>query len=63
LIVQGRDDVNVPAERTERDERRASDPALDVRYFDGTDHFDVIDPTHESWKWTLRAIAAAIDRV
>lgn len=37
---------------------------FDVRsqVFDGADHFDVIDPDHESWQVALEELSAALDR-
>ena len=56
LIVQGGDDRIVPPDRAEAYAESAGSERLEVLVFDGADHFDVIDPVHESW-------AALVDRL
>ena len=61
LIVQGGADAIVPPDRAVAYEATASaGEQLEVRIFDGADHFDVIDPTHESWSFTVGRIETAL---
>ncbi|GJM37505.1 MAG: hypothetical protein DHS20C19_08720 [Acidimicrobiales bacterium] len=61
LVVQGAEDTIVPSDRVLAYEAKVADPAqLTVEIFDGADHFDVIDPAHESWTLTLERISAAL---
>lgn len=55
LIVHGDTDVHVPVEVVCDYVRAAGDGVL-FREFVETDHFDVIDPGHESWQFVLAAI-------
>lgn len=56
LIVQGADDSIVPADRAEAYTALAGAADVELQVFAGADHFEVIDPAHESW-------AAVIDRL
>ena len=56
LIVQGADDAIVPAGRAEAYVELADSAQVELVVFAGADHFDVIDPDHESW-------AAVIERL
>ncbi|MDW3217241.1 MAG: alpha/beta hydrolase [Acidimicrobiales bacterium] len=61
LVIQGAEDAIVPPDRVVAYEAKVADPAqLTVEVFDGADHFDVIDPAHESWTLTLDRISAAL---
>ena len=52
------DDDVVPPEMTERYRQRVGDPdRLSVRFFEGTDHMDVIDPAHDSWPAVVAELA------
>ena len=58
LIVHGLDDGVVPSEMSERYQQRVGDTdRLSVRFFEGTDHMDVIDPAHESWRAVVAELA------
>ena len=57
LIVQGRDDLIVPPDRAAAYVAAVGSALVDVRYFDDADHFDVIDPVHESWTAVLNRLA------
>ncbi len=57
LIVHGDRDQNVPIEATRAYARTAGDERLDVVEFSGADHFDVIDPGHDSWSVVKRRIS------
>ena len=59
LIVQGGADDIVPLASVEPYVARAE---VELRVYPGADHFDVIDPGHESWSDTLAAIEAGISR-
>jgi acetyl esterase/lipase len=61
FIVHGLDDDVVPSEMSERYRQRVGDTdRLTVRFFEGTDHMDVIDPTHESWQAVVAELADRI---
>lgn len=55
--VHGRQDVHVPAEQsvTFADAAVASGSDVRLHLVDG-DHFDVIDPDHESWRWVRETV-------
>ena len=55
LIVHGDSDVNVPVESVDAYVAAAGD-GLVFRKFIATDHFDVIDPSHDSWQFVLSTI-------
>ena len=43
---------------SERYQLRAGDTdRLSVRFFEGADHMDVIDPSHESWRTVVTELA------
>ncbi len=50
LIVHGSADDRVPLEASRSYQRLASSKRLEIIEFAGADHFDVIDPSHESWE-------------
>lgn len=56
LIVQGADDSIVPVDRAEAYTALTGAADVELQVFAGSDHFDVIDPAHESW-------TAVIDRL
>lgn len=56
VIVQGGDDQLVPPERAEAYVDTADSASIDLVMFDGADHFDVIDPAHESWLATIERL-------
>jgi acetyl esterase/lipase len=57
LLIQGADDRIVPADRGAAYAALVDDPErLEVLVFDGADHFDVIDATHESWAAVLERL-------
>ena len=61
LIVHGEDDTIVPFDRSAAYETFVAEPdLLDVASFAGADHFDVIDPAHASWMFTMDEIAEAL---
>jgi acetyl esterase/lipase len=62
LAVHGAADANVPIAQTQRyvAAAEAAGGRIDLRVFDGADHFDVIDPAHESWVAVLDELAGAI---
>lgn len=61
LVIQGSADTIVPPDRAEAYVARVDDPEmLTVEFFAGADHFDVIDPAHESWASTLTTITTAL---
>lgn len=49
LVVQGGDDEIVPPDRADTYVRTVDSASVELVVFDGADHFDVIDPAHESW--------------
>ncbi len=55
LIVHGNADTDVPIE-TINAYVAAAGSGLTFHQIDGADHFDVIDPSHESWHLVLSAI-------
>ena len=55
LIVHGDSDVHVPVESIHAYVAAAGD-GLVFREFIGADHFDVIDPSHDSWQFVLSTI-------
>ena len=58
LIVHGTEDRNVPLDRSLAYADLVAEPdALDVVVFEGADHFNVIDPAHESWAAVLERLA------
>ena len=58
LIVHGLDDDRVPSEMSVRYQERVGDSGrLRVRCLEGTDHMDVIDPTHEAWRVVMAELA------
>ncbi len=61
FAVHGTADANVPVSQTERYVRaaEAAGGEVEVRIVEGADHFDVIDPGHESWQVVLRALTSA----
>jgi len=57
LLIQGADDTIVPADRAAAYAALVDDPErLEVLVFDGADHFDVIDASHESWAAVLERL-------
>jgi dipeptidyl aminopeptidase/acylaminoacyl peptidase len=60
LIVHGAADVRVPVEHSRDYVARAHDRGDSIEFaeFDGTDHFQVIDPTDPSWAHVRRWINA-----
>ena len=62
FAVHGTADANVPVSQTERYVRaaEAAGGQVEVRIVDGADHFDVIDPGHESWAVVVRALTAVL---
>lgn len=56
LIIQGSDDPIVPPDRAAAYVDVADSSLIDARYFEGADHFDVIDPTHSSWSAVLERL-------
>ncbi|MEZ5247332.1 MAG: alpha/beta hydrolase [Acidimicrobiales bacterium] len=58
LLVQGRDDRIVPPDRADAYVERADSSLVELSIFDGADHFDVIDPAHESWLTVVDRFAA-----
>jgi acetyl esterase/lipase len=57
LIVHGTEDRNVPLDRSLAYADLVADPdVLEVVVFEGADHFDVIDPAHESWAAVLERL-------
>lgn len=64
FALHGTADRNVPIAQTERYVAAAGAAGGQVRsqVFDGADHFDVIDPDHESWQVVLEELSAALDR-
>jgi acetyl esterase/lipase len=57
LLIQGADDRIVPPDRAAAYAALVDDPErLEVLVFDGADHFDVIDATHESWVAVLERL-------
>lgn len=61
LAVHGTADGNVPLSQTERyvAAAEAAGGAVRTRIVEGADHFDVIDPQHESWRVVLQALEDA----
>lgn len=53
LLVQGGDDRIVPPDRAEAYVALAGSSDVELQVFAGADHFDVIDPGHESWTVVL----------
>ena len=61
FAVHGTADANVPISQTERYVAAAEAAGGQIRsqVLDGADHFDVIDPGHESWRAVLAELRAA----
>jgi len=60
LIVHGTADADVPIEASRAYLRRADTSgggAVELIEFDGADHFDMIDPAHDSWSVVKRRIS------
>jgi acetyl esterase/lipase len=53
LLVQGGDDRIVPPDRAEAYVALADSSDVELQTVAGADHFDVIDPDHESWTIVL----------
>lgn len=59
LIVHGADDTVVPVDRSDAYASLAGGDRLEVQVFAAADHFDVIDPAHESWAAALSVIGGS----